>query len=117
MKLDVFDGMDTVKLAVGYKVDGEPVQSLDALWCGCGDRCEPIYEEFPGWSESTFGMTRWEQLPKSAQQYLQRLSEVAGLPIALVSTGPRIRQSDHPRQYCLSKLKYSSAFIFKRFPA
>ncbi len=92
MKLDVFDGMDTVKLAVGYKVDGEPVD-LMPYGADAAARCEPIYEEFPGWSESTFGMTRWEQLPKSAQQYLQRLSEVAGCPIALVSTGPDRNQT------------------------
>ena len=92
MKLDVFDGMDTVKLAVGYKVDGEPVD-LMPYGADAAARCEPIYEEFLGWSESTFGMTRWEQLPKSAQQYLQRLSEVAGCPIALVSTGPDRNQT------------------------
>ncbi len=92
MKLDVFDGMDTVKLAVGYKVDGEPVD-LMPYGADAAARCEPIYEEFPGWSESTFGMTRWEQLPKSAQQYLQCLSEVAGCPIALVSTGPDRNQT------------------------
>ena len=50
--------------------------------------CEPVYEEFEGGNESTFGGTRWEDLPASAQKYLQRLSEVAGCPIALVSTGP-----------------------------
>lgn len=87
MKLDVLDGMDTVKLGVGYKVGGQEVDLLpygaDAVAC-----CEPVYEEFPGWKESTFGVTRWEDLPKSAQQYLERLSEVAGCPIALVSTGP-----------------------------
>jgi adenylosuccinate synthase len=92
MKLDVFDGMETVKLGVGYMVDGKPV---DVMPCGAdaAARCEPIYEEFPGWTESTFGMTRWEQLPESAQRYLTRLSEVAGCPIALVSTGPDRNQT------------------------
>ena len=50
--------------------------------------CEPIYEEFPGWKESTFGVQKWEDLPESAQRYLTRLAEVAGAPIAVVSTGP-----------------------------
>ncbi|HBC68953.1 MAG TPA: adenylosuccinate synthase [Sutterella sp.] len=87
MKLDVFDGMEKVKLAVGYTVDGKRV---DVMPCGAdaAAKCVPIYEEFEGWQTSTFGMTRWEQLPKSAQSYLKRLSEVAGCPIALVSTGP-----------------------------
>lgn len=87
MKLDVFDGMDTVKLAVGYKVDGKPVD-LMPYGADAAARCEPVYEDFPGWKESTFGLTKWEDLPASAQAYLKRLSEVAGCPIALVSTGP-----------------------------
>ena len=77
MKLDVFDGMDTVKLAVGYKVDGKPVD-LMPYGADAAARCEPVYEEFPGWKESTFGLTKWEDLPASAQAYLKRLSEVAG---------------------------------------
>lgn len=92
MKLDVFDGMDKVKLAVGYKVDGQEVD-LMPYGADAVERCEPIYEEFPGWKESTFGVTRWEDLPKSARDYLSRLSEVAGCPIALVSTGPDRNQT------------------------
>lgn len=87
MKLDVFDGMEKVKLAVGYKVDGQEVD-LMPYGADAAARCEPVYEEFPGWKESTFGVTRWEDLPESARRYLKRLSEVAGCPIALVSTGP-----------------------------
>ena len=56
-------------------------------------RCEPVYEEFAGWSESTFGIKRWDQLPVNAQRYLQRLSEVLGVPIDLVSTGPEREQT------------------------
>lgn len=92
MKLDVLDGMKTVRLGVGYKVDGKPVD-LMPYGADAAARCEPIYEDFPGWDASTFGLTRWEQLPESAQRYLQRLSEVAGCPIALVSTGPDRNQT------------------------
>ena len=92
MKLDVFDGMDKVKLAVGYKVDGQKVD-LMPYGADAAARCEPVYEEFPGWKQSTFGITRWEDLPESARQYLTRLSEVAGCPIALVSTGPDRNQT------------------------
>jgi adenylosuccinate synthase len=92
MKLDVLDGMDTVKLGVGYKYRGQTLKIMpygaDAV-----AECEPIYEEFPGWKESTFGLTKWEQLPESARRYLKRLSEVAGAPIALVSTGPDREQT------------------------
>ena len=92
MKLDVLDGMKTVKLGVGYTVNGERVD-LMPYGADAAAACEPVYEEFEGWNESTFGVTRWEDLPVSAQKYLQRLSEVAGCPIALVSTGPDRNQT------------------------
>jgi adenylosuccinate synthase len=86
-KLDVLDGLETVKLCVGYRQDGK---TLDLLPFGAAElaRCEPIYEEMPGWSESTVGLQQWDQLPLNARRYLERLSQVAGAPIDLVSTGP-----------------------------
>lgn len=87
MKLDVLDGMETVRLGVGYECDGK---KLDIMPVGADAiaNCKPIYEDFPGWKESTFGITKWEDLPENARKYLTRLSEVAGCPIAVVSTGP-----------------------------
>lgn len=87
MKLDVLDGMDTVKLGVGYLYKGEKIDIMPAGADAVAE-CEPIYEEFSGWKESTFGVQKWEDLPESAQRYLTRLAEVAGAPIAVVSTGP-----------------------------
>ncbi len=86
-KLDVLDGLETVKLCVGYRQDGK---TLDLLPFGAAElaRCKPIYEEMPGWSESTVGLQQWDQLPLNARRYLERLSQVAGAPIDLVSTGP-----------------------------
>ncbi|HTI16229.1 MAG TPA: adenylosuccinate synthase [Trinickia sp.] len=86
-KLDVLDGLDEVKLCVGYKIDGKEV---DMLPRGAAEvtRCEPIYETFGGWKESTVGITQWNKLPASAQAYLSRVQEVAGVPIDMVSTGP-----------------------------
>ncbi|MFP6559480.1 adenylosuccinate synthase [Paraburkholderia sp. B3] len=86
-KLDVLDGLDEVKLCVGYKVNGKDV---DILPRGASQvaECEPVYEAFPGWKESTIGITQWDALPKSAQAYLARVQEVAGVPIDMVSTGP-----------------------------
>jgi adenylosuccinate synthase len=86
-KLDVLDGLDEVKLCVGYKVDGK---DADLLPRGASEvaRCEPIYETFGGWKESTIGITQWDQLPANAQAYLSRVQEVAGVPIDMVSTGP-----------------------------
>lgn len=92
MKLDVLDGLETVKLGVGYKYKGQPLQVMPSGADAVAE-CEPIYEEFPGWKESTFGLTKWEQLPESAQRFLLRLAEVAGAPIALVSTGPDREQT------------------------
>ena len=92
MKLDVLDGLDTIKLGVGYKMDGNELKVMPS-GADAVAKCEPIYEEFPGWTESTFGLTEWDELPESARQYLSRLSEVAGAPIALVSTGPDREQT------------------------
>jgi adenylosuccinate synthase len=86
-KLDVLDGLDEVKLCVGYKVDGKDV---DILPRGASQvaACEPVYETFAGWNESTIGITQWDALPKTARDYLTRVQEVAGVPIDMVSTGP-----------------------------
>jgi adenylosuccinate synthase len=86
-KLDVLDGLDTVELCVGYRKDG---QAIDILPPGADDagKCEPVYETFPGWQESTIGICQWHQLPKNARDYLRRIEAVAGVPIDMVSTGP-----------------------------
>jgi adenylosuccinate synthase len=91
-KLDVLDGLPTVRLGTGYRMDGKLADILPYGADAVG-RCEPVYEEFAGWSESTFGIQRWDQLPVNAQRYLQRLSEVLGVPIDLVSTGPDREQT------------------------
>jgi adenylosuccinate synthase len=86
-KLDVLDEVDIIKLGVGYKVDGEVI---DILPFGATNitACEPVYEELPGWKESTFGISSYDKLPAGAQRYLMRLSEVCGVPIDMISTGP-----------------------------
>jgi adenylosuccinate synthase len=86
-KLDVLDGIKTIRLCVGYKLDGK---TLDVLPRGAEAvaRCEPIYEDFEGWTDSTVGITDWNKLPKTAQDYLKRVQEICGKPIAMVSTGP-----------------------------
>jgi adenylosuccinate synthase len=87
MKLDVLDGLDTVRLCVAYKRRGD---MLDLLPAGADAvaECEPVYEELPGWKTSTVGAQSWDALPANAQRYLRRISEVAGVPIDMVSTGP-----------------------------
>ena len=86
-KLDVLDGLDTVRVAVGYKVRGE---RRDILPVGAEALaiCEPIYEEHAGWKESTVGVKAFGDLPKAAQSYLRRLEVLVGAPISIISTGP-----------------------------
>jgi adenylosuccinate synthase len=86
-KLDVLDGLSELKICTHYQRAG---QTLDLLPFGADDvaACEPVYETLPGWSGSTVGVREWAQLPAAAQAYVQRLAELVGVPIAMVSTGP-----------------------------
>lgn len=92
MKLDVLDECDVVRLGVGYKKDGV---ELEVMPYGAEEvaGCEVIYEDFPGWKTSTYGIKEWDKLPAAVRSYLKRLSEVAGCPIAAVSTGPDREQT------------------------
>jgi len=85
-KLDVLDGLDTIRIAVGYNVRGE---RRDILPVGAEALaiCEPIYEECPGWKDSTVGIKTFDKLPRNAQSYLKRLEALVDAPIALISTG------------------------------
>ena len=91
-KLDVLDGMERVCLGVGYRAHG--IES-DILPFGADllAECEPIYEELPGWAESTVGATRFGDLPATAQAYLERMEAVCGIPIDLISTGADRQQT------------------------
>ena len=86
-KLDVLDGLETLRVCTGYRVDGKVI---DVLPYGADSilHCEPIFEDHPGWSESTYGVKAWDGLPENAQAYLKRIEALVGASIALVSTGP-----------------------------
>jgi len=86
-KLDVLDGLDTIRVCVGYKIDGETALTPPLLAQHFGD-CQAVYEEHPGWKESSAGITRYEELPRNAQTYLERLQALVGVPISIISTGP-----------------------------
>jgi adenylosuccinate synthase len=86
-KLDVLDGLDTIRICVGYQIDGKVISTPPLLAEHFGD-CQAVYEELPGWKESSVGITRYEQLPGNARSYLERLAELVGVPISIVSTGP-----------------------------
>jgi len=85
-KLDVLDGMEEVRLGIGYRCHGS---QSDILPFGAEmlAECEPVYESLPGWSESTVGITRWNDLPRAAQEYLARIEAICGVSLALISTG------------------------------
>jgi len=86
-KLDVLDGVEAVKICVGYEIDGK---MSDILPVGAEEleRCVPVYEEMQGWMESTVGLKSFAALPGAARAYLARIEALTGVPIDLISTGP-----------------------------
>ncbi len=85
-KLDVLDGLDTLRICTGYSLEG---QRLDTLPSGIEElaACLPLYEEMPGWKTPTAGATKWKDLPREAQAYVKRLEELTEVPVCMVSTG------------------------------
>ncbi len=86
-KLDVLDGLETIKLAVAYRYQGQEILIPPAGAENFAD-CEPVYIEMPGWSESTVGLKSWDDLPSAAVDYLRKVEEICEVPIDIVSTGP-----------------------------
>lgn len=86
-KLDVLDGLDEIKICVGYQLDG---RTLDYYPAGQDDQesVVPVYETLPGWQDSTHGARRWADLPPAAIKYVKRLEELVGAPVTLLSTSP-----------------------------
>ena len=86
-KLDVLDGLSELKLCTGYLLDGA---LIDILPMGADEiaRCEPVYETMPGWTQSTVGVTDYQRLPSEARSYLERIAQLTGVPVHMVSTSP-----------------------------
>ncbi|MBF0371715.1 MAG: adenylosuccinate synthase [Magnetococcales bacterium] len=86
-KLDVLDGLEKIRICTSYTRNGQP---LDAMPSDPSvlDLCVPVYEEMPGWSESTVGTKSFDDLPQAAQDYIRRLEALMGIPVAVLSTGP-----------------------------
>ncbi|HXD04108.1 MAG TPA: adenylosuccinate synthetase, partial [Novosphingobium sp.] len=86
-KVDVLDGLETVKICTGYRLGGKV---LDYFPSHAADQAavEPIYEEMEGWSGTTAGARSWADLPAQAIKYIQRVQELIETPVALVSTSP-----------------------------
>jgi len=86
-KLDVLDGLETLKIAVAYKFKGQEITNPPA-GADNYEACEPVYIEMPGWQESTYGLQSYDDLPATAKAYLDKIKALSGVPIDIVSTGP-----------------------------
>ena len=97
-KLDVMDTLPEIKICTGYKL-GDKVVEILPFGSDEVAQCEPIYETMAGWQANTFGVQKYEDLPENARHYLQRLQELVGVPVSIVSTGPDRVQTiiiEHP---------------------
>ncbi len=90
--LDVLSGLEKVKICTAYKYRGEIITNyparLDVLW-----ECEPVYEELPGWKEDISGVRSFHELPLNAQHYVERISQLTGIPLSIFSIGPDREQT------------------------
>ncbi len=86
-KLDVLDGFETIRICVGYKLDGERLDRLPA-GSNAQERIEPVWEDFEGWSQSTRGARSWAELPAQAVKYVRRVEDLIECPVTLLSTSP-----------------------------
>jgi len=91
-KLDVLDGLDTIRVCVGYKTDSG-IATTPPLLSGNFAECQAVYEDMPGWKESTVGIKSYDDLPDNARKYLERLQSLVGVPITIISTGPDREQT------------------------
>ncbi len=86
-KLDVLDELDVIRFCVGYRVDGVPVE-VPPIGAEGFLKIEAVYEELPGWKQSTYGIKRYDDLPEAARNYLKRMEEITEAEVAMISTGP-----------------------------
>ena len=87
-KLDVLDGLETVKICTGYKFQDGSIRDVPPMAADDYELVEPVYESMPGWSENTFGAKTLEALPEAARNYIRRIEAITGVPIDIISTGP-----------------------------
>lgn len=87
-KLDVLDGLETVKICTGYKFADGSIRDVPPMAADDYELVEPVYETMPGWSENTFGVKTLDGLPQAARNYIRRIEEITGVPVDIISTGP-----------------------------
>ena len=86
-KLDVLDGVETLRLSVGYRIN-DALSDILPVGADILQQCEPVYEDIPGWEQSTVGVRQYDQLPSNARRYLERIEAVCSVPVDVISTGP-----------------------------
>ena len=86
-KLDVLGGLETIRICTHYEADGKPIDNFPAS-LKLLENCRPVYETLPGWSEDISGIRKFEDLPKTARQYVQQIEKLSGIPVVIVSVGP-----------------------------
>ena len=91
-RLDILDGLDEIKMCVGYKYKGKVLNEIPASLKVLSE-VEPIYETFKGWKTPISGIRKYEDLPVEARTYLERLAEVTGIELGIVSVGPNRDQT------------------------
>ncbi len=91
-KLDVLDELDELKICIGYKINGK---NFDYLPFGENfqSKAKPIYKKIQGWQKSTYGLTKWSDLPAAAKDYIKTIEKIVGVDIAIISTGPERSQT------------------------
>lgn len=92
MLLDVLSGFDKIKICVGYDLQGKTIDNFPASIHTLG-KCTPIYEEVEGWQEDITGVTKYEELPINAKKYIERIEKYVGVPIKIISVGPKRNQT------------------------
>ncbi len=91
-KLDVFSGFEKIRICVGYKYDGRIIKSFTTN-VSILDKCEPVYEDIPGWKESLNSIKEFKALPENAKRYVKRIEELVGIPVCIVSIGAERSQT------------------------
>ena len=91
-KLDVLTGLETLKIAVAYELEGKRLLSRPASIKKLA-RCKPVYVELPGWKEDLSPVRTWDQLPEAARTYLRTIEEITHIPFSIISVGPGREES------------------------
>ncbi|OEH91734.1 adenylosuccinate synthase [Bacillus solimangrovi] len=94
--IDVLTGIETLKICVAYKYKGEVIDEFPAS-LKILEQCEPVYEELPGWKEDITGVSNLTELPQNARHYIERISQLTGIPLSIFSVGPDRKQTNMVR--------------------